>query len=174
MTPRERFEKVIGEAVRDPASVSASLELADSVAKHFAMLIERYLEAYRSPSIPPRLASFYANVSPNMLMYGLFTHFICFGSHHRGKFQHLDEGHLYELWEEEAATALSTLDAYSKGNRGLPDAFFRALYAIEAEPIVRESGGWWWKRARIQGAIRDRFATGVVLGMAVDMATAKI
>lgn len=174
MTPRQRFDEVIRQAVRDTGSVGTSLDLADSVAKHLAMIIDRYLQASRSPAIPPSLAAFYADVSPRMIMYGLYTHFICFGSDNRGRFLRLDQGLLYQLWNQKAARALSTLDAYSKGNQGVPDTLFEKLYTVDAEPSVCESGDWWWKRVRIKSAIRDRFATGLVLGMAVDTETAKI
>lgn len=174
MTPRERFQEVIRDAVRDPTSVCASLDLADSMAKHFAVLIDRYLQTYRSPTIPPMLSSFYADLSPRMLMYGLFTHFICFGSDNRSKFERLDQQNLLQIWEEMVARALSTLNDYSRNNQGFPDAMFRQLYAVEGERTARESGVWWWKRSRIEAAIRDRFATGVVLGMAIDLATEKV
>lgn len=171
---RQRFEQVIAGGVRDPSLVRASLDQAESVAKHFEGLIDRYLHNYRSPSIPPQLAAFYADVSRRMILYGLFMHFICFGSNNRVKFKQLDSERLYDLWEERAVRALSKLDAYSKDNQGVPDAVFRELYALDAEPAVRQSGVWWFKRARIETAIRDRFATGIMFGIAVDIATARL
>lgn len=174
MTPRERFQEVISDAVRDRASVCASLDLAERVAKHFVVLIDRYLQAYRSPSIPPTLSSFYADLSPRMLMYGLFTHFICFGNENRSKFERLDQQNLLLMWEKMATRALSILNDYSRDNQGFPDALFQQVYAVEGEQTVRESGAWWLKRKRIEVAMRDRFATGVVLGMAIYMETEKV
>jgi hypothetical protein len=172
LSARERYEQVIARGVRDAAFIHASLDLAENVAKHFARVIDAYLQYYRSPAIPPKLASSYSVVSPRMLMYGLFTHFICFGSDYRDKFQMLDEKRLWKRWNEMAVRALSIFSSYSKDHQGVPEALFLELYALDAEPSVRDSGVWWGKRMRIQSAIRDRFATGVVLGMAVDMMTA--
>lgn len=172
--PRERYEQVIAKGVRDAAFVRANLDLAQSVADHFEALINRYLKNYRSPNVPAELGSCYVAVSPGMLMYGLFTHFICFGSDNRVRFQQVDQQHLYNRWEEMAVKALSTFDEYSKENQGVPDALFQELYALDVEPTVSNSGVWLWKRVRVKSTIRDRFATGVVLGMAVDMATASL
>jgi hypothetical protein len=61
------------------------------------------------------------------------------------------------------------LDSYSRHNQDFPQAVFRELYAIEADSTVGAAVGW-WKRSRVEAAIRDRFATGVVLGMTIDMA----
>lgn len=173
MNPRERFEQVIAKGVRDPDLVRASLDLAESVAEYFRASTEWYLQNYCSPAIPPQLASFYAEISPRMLHYGLFTHFVCFGSDTRVRFRQVDQQRLYKRWEEMGVRALSMLDAYSKDNQGFPEAVLRELYALEAESTVRECGGSWWRRRRIESAIRDRFATGVVFGMAVDMTTAR-
>lgn len=171
MNPRERFEQVIAKGVRDAESVRASLDVAESVASHFGPLIEQYLQNYRSPAVPPQLLSFYADLSARMLRYGLFTHFICFGSDNRARFRQIDPQRLYERWEEMAVRALSAFDAYSRDIQGFPDAVFRELYGLEAEATVRESGGF-VEKGRIESAVRDRFATGVVFGMAVDMAAA--
>ena len=171
MNPRERYEQVIAGGVRDADLVRRSLDLGQSVAVHFGALIDQYFQNYSSPAIPAQLGSFYLAVSPRMLTYGLFTHFICTGNNNRVRFQEVDQQRLYNRWEEMAARALSEFDVYSNENQGFPDALFWKLYALDVEPTVSNSGGWWWKRARIKSAVRDRFATGVVLGMAVDLAT---
>ena len=174
MEPRERYEQVIAKGVRDAAFVQASLDLAQNVADHFEALIDQYIQDYRSPNVPAELESCYATVSPKMLMYGLFTHSNCYGSDNRVKFQQVDQQHLYNRWEDMAARALSTFNQYSRENQGIPDALFQELYALDVEPTVSNSGVWLWKRLRTKSAIKDRFATGVVLGMAIDVATANL
>jgi hypothetical protein len=107
MTPREQFDEVIAKGVRDRDSVAESLDLGEEVLRHFEALIDRYLESYRSSAVPEELDALYMTVSQRMLRYGLFLHFICFGSDTRAKFRELSEDELYPAWEEKAVRALS-------------------------------------------------------------------
>ena len=102
MSPRQVFEHVLAKGVRDWSFVRANLDQAETIAGHFESLIDRYLREWRSPAIPSKLDSFYSGVSERMILFGLFIHFICFGSSNRVKFTRLDPEQFYRSWAEDS------------------------------------------------------------------------
>ena len=171
---RNRFMLTIQQGVRDPALVNAAVETAEAAFTHFDLVIREYLELYRSPRVPEKLTPCYVETSRSMVLYGLYTHFICFCSDHRPEFARIGEQCLYDRWSEMALKAISILNGYNRDNQGLPELFFRRLFVLESYPYLKVLKPWFWSRTRLEGAVRDRFATGVVLGMVIDMETAKL
>jgi hypothetical protein len=170
---RERFRFALAGPAMSGSRVELSFDFAENMAKHFESLLDRYLRDCRSPSIPPQLASFYADMSRRMFLYGLSLHFLLVSSSDRLAkrigYYGLDSEHLYEVWETWTPTALAELDHYSRDNHGLPDNAFRLLYAFDVDDTVRQAGVWWFKRARIKTALRERFAAGITFGEVVDI-----
>lgn len=171
---RDTFEEVAAKGIRDWDLMRTSLNFAEAATSHFTDLIERYVQTVKSSAVPASLQNFYAITSPRMITYGLFVHSTCFGSEHRSKFRQIDKVTFYRTWLEHSVRALSTLKTYSADHSNVPDAIFAELFTLEAEPALNEARLGWWRRIRIHSAIRDRFATGVVLGIDLDMTAAKI
>lgn len=173
-TARQRFERVISKGVRDHALVEATLNQAETILPHLNSVISRYFSVWQSPTIPIHLLSEYREVSERMIHYGFFTHFTCFGSERRARFREVNLEGLCRAWFEMAGPALGVFTTYNKRHLNVPEIIFSELYGLEFESLVRNSGMWWWKRMRIQTAIRDQFATGITLGMSLDSATAQL
>lgn len=114
---------------------------------------------------------FYLTASERMIKYGLYTHYFIFNSPNRSKFRQIDTERFYSYWVEKAVTALSAFAECDKLNQGVPGVVFGELYSLEVEPQIRQSGVGWWRRLRVESAFRDRFATGMVLGLALDVTT---
>jgi len=61
------------------------------------------------------------------------------------------------------------MSAYSKDNGGYPELIFGMLYSGILEPLQKRLKLGWWRRFRNEPKFRHFFASGLVLGMLVDM-----
>lgn len=172
MTPKQRFCEIIGESIT--ANGLAALAVADDILQGKAVIIQTYINSWSSPSlsgVAQDVQDLYRRSSPALIAFGLYTHCLCFGSHYRHAFAGLNDTVLAREWQRKAARALSTLTAYSKAHSGFPEGVFNLFYAADIRPTVQSRVGW-FRRGRVEAAFRDRFATGLVLGMTVDTLTA--
>ena len=171
---RATFLSAIEGDIKDPASITASLDAADAAATHFDGIIDQYVHGYKSRSIPEPVIALYRSASKPLLLSGLYTHYICYGSHTRHRFAEVPVEVVATEWARMAAGALGTLESYSKANMGFPENVFQRLYANPWEAGVREAGVGFFKRSSVAAAFKDRYATGITLGMTLSIATARL
>jgi hypothetical protein len=110
------------------------------------------------------------SATESLVVYGLLTHCLLFQDDSRGKADSgLDLEQLYDEWLIQSLTATSTLGAYDKNSRGIPNAIFEAVFGEQVEPFQKELGIGWWRRIRNRSKFHNLFASGICLGMMYDM-----
>jgi len=145
------------------------LEDATRMAEALVPQVEQFLAHHRLEKVPASLQPHVREEASRLTYWGLITHFLLFNSPYRSRARELDLSQLSSEWVVRTVTCLSTMSSYNKDNGGYPELIFRIRYSRTLEPLQKRLNLRWWRRFRNEPKFRHFFASGLVLGMLVDM-----